>query len=279
MFKPDISKSNVWILKLVLLLSLFSAYTFGQVPKDAMPAHATLTIDSHVLGEQRRINVWLPEEYPSGGDELPILYMADGGIAEDFPHLANTLADLIANQVIPPMMLVGIENIQRRKDLTGPTTVKEDLQIAPVVGHSALFRSFIATELMPEVEMRYRHNGKKGLIGESLAGLFVIETFLIEPQLFDYYIAFDPSLWWNKHHLLDQSTSYLAKFPQQEKKLWFASSHTEEIYGYSKQFAERLTRAKLPALDWVYCDEPAEQHHTIFRATEEKALRWMFEVK
>ena len=39
--------------------------------------------------------------------------------------------------------------------------------------------------------------------GESLAGLFVVETLLLEPDLFDTYIALDPSLWWNDHKMLD----------------------------------------------------------------------------
>lgn len=34
-------------------------------------------------------------------------------------------------------------------------------------------------------------------MGESLAGLFIVETLLAEPVLFDHYVALDPSVWWN----------------------------------------------------------------------------------
>jgi len=96
-----------------------------------------------------------------------------------------------------PFILVGIENTARRRDLTGPTTSAEDKKIAPKVGGSAAFRQFIREELIPTVKQRYRTTAETAIVGESLAGLFVVETLLLEPGLFDTYLAFDPSLWWN----------------------------------------------------------------------------------
>src|SRR5690349_23301070 len=64
----------------------------------------------------------------------------------------------------------------------------------PHVGGSAAFRRFFRDELMPTVERRYRTTSESSIIGESLAGLFIVETFLREPVVFDHYIAFDPSL-------------------------------------------------------------------------------------
>jgi predicted alpha/beta superfamily hydrolase len=79
------------------------------------------------------------------------------------------------------MILVGIENTQRRRDLTGPTENEEDKKIAPVIGGSEKFRAFINNELFAEINKRYRTGNEKGIIGESLAGLFVIETFYTIP--------------------------------------------------------------------------------------------------
>ena len=115
--------------------------------------------------------------------------MPDGGTKEDFSHIANTLAELIQSNKITPVILVGIENTQRRRDLTGKTEVEEDKKIAPIVGGSTEFRAFVKDELFPEINKRYRTTNKKGIIGESLAGLFVIETFLEQPDMFDVYIA------------------------------------------------------------------------------------------
>ena len=123
------------------------------------------------------------------------------------------------------MILVGIANTQRRRDLTGFTEVEKDREIAPVVGGSEKFRAFIKEELFPEINKRYRTTNEKSIIGESLSGLFVVETFLLTPDMFDNYIAFDPSLWWNNHSLVKTAKQHLENFPKTEKRIWFAGSY------------------------------------------------------
>ena len=170
--------------------------------------------------------------------------------------------------------MVGIENTQRRRDLTGPTEVAKDREVAPVVGDAANFRAFIKEELFPEINKRYRTSSEKSIIGESLSGLFVIETFFLEPSMFDNYIAFDPSLWWNDHYLVRTANEQLKKISGKERKLWFACSGAKDINQYTKQLAEILSAQSNPALQWHYSDEPNEKHNTIFRATKEKAIVW-----
>jgi predicted alpha/beta superfamily hydrolase len=243
-------------------------------PQDPIPEHDTFTITSQHVGENRVINVWTPQGYKTTSVTLPVMYMADGGIKEDFPHIANTLAKLIQEKKIKPIILVGIENTQRRRDLSGFTDVDTDKAVAPVVGGSDKFRAFIKEELFPEIEKRYRTTKEKSIIGESLAGLFVMETFFLSPEMFDHYIAFDPSLWWNNHYLVRTAKEHLAKLPTTEKRLWFASSKTKDIAPHTKELAKILKAEKPANLQWNYSDEPKEKHHTIFRATKEKAIIW-----
>lgn len=92
--------------------------------------------------------------------------------------------------------------------------------------------------------------------------------------MFDNYIAFDPSLWWNNHYLIRTANEHLAKFPTTEKRLWFAGSDATDVSPFTKELAEILKAENLPNLDWKYSDEPKEQHSTIFRATKEKAIVW-----
>lgn len=251
-----------------------------QQTTDSVPKHETFTIQSVNLNELRTINVWLPTTYNSSLDSFPVMYMADGGIIEeDFPHVANTIALLISQKQISPMILVGIQNTQRRRDLTEPTEVESDKKIAPVVGGSEQFRLFIKSELFPEIEKRYKTTSKKGILGESLSGLFVMETFFKEPEMFDYYIAFDPSLWWNNHTLVNHANTYLQKLPNKLITLWFAGSSAKDIYKYTRQLNRELNKANYSSLRFLYSDEPKEKHHTIFRATKEKALKWVFEHK
>ncbi len=259
---------------LLLALVTFTSCSNAIQTSDPIPEHQTFTIQSNQIGEDRIINVWTPEDYKTGSDSLPVMYMADGGIKEDFPHIANTLAKLIKAKKIKALILVGIENTQRRRDLTGYTAVAKDKEIAPVVGGSEKFRAFISQELFPEINKRYRTGNEKSIIGESASGLFVMETFFLTPQLFDNYIAFDPSLWWNNHYLIRTAEEHLEKFPTNEKRLWFAGSGATDISSHTKQLAEVLKTENLPNLKWNYSEDPKEKHNTIFRATKEKAIIW-----
>lgn len=255
----------------------FTSYMNASSPNDLIPIHDTFSIKSEIIGENRVINVWTPNDYNINSDSLPMMYMADGGIEEDFPHLANTLDELIKQKKIKPLILVGIENTQRRRDLTGFTEVEEDKEIAPIVGGSDKFRIFIKEELFPEIDSRYRTTDKRSIIGESLSGLFVLETCFQAPDMFDNYIAFDPSLWWNNNYLITTAKKNLKTFPLSEKRIWFAGSNTTEISDLTKKLAEILKTESKATLRWYYSDEPQETHATIFRATKEKALIWAFE--
>lgn len=268
-----------WCFFLLLHFLIYGCNSNAQQQQDPIPVHDSLKIDSKVLGEVRTINIWTPPQYAQQTDSLPVIYMPDGGINEDFPHIANTIAALVESKQIPPVILVGIENIQRRKDLSGPTEVEEDKKVAPVIGGAEKFRSFIKEELFPEINKRYRTTDKKGIIGESLAGLFIVETFLTNPDMFDYYIAMDPSMWWNNHYLVRTAKDYLSKFPQNEKRIWFAGSKAKDIAPYTNEFSKILASENLTTLKWKYSPEPKEQHQTIYRATKEKALIWIFNLK
>jgi len=258
---------------IISFATLISCFSPSQAV-DEIPVHQTFKIQSWKLSEVRTINVWTPNTYETTSDSLPVMYMGDGGIKEDFPHIAKTLAKLIQEKKIKPLILVGIENTQRRRDLTGVTTVAKDKEIAPVVGESAKFRSFINDELFPEINKRFRTTIEKSIIGESLSGLFVVETFFLTPEMFDNYIAFDPSLWWNNHNLITTAKTNFKKFPAAKKRIWFAGSNTEDILPYTKALAAILKKESKTNIQWKFSDEPTEKHETIFRATKEKAIVW-----
>lgn len=245
----------------------------GIVYNDSIPKHDSLTLSSKFVNEDRVVNIWTPPKYNESIDSFPVLYMPDGGIQEDFPHIANTLAKLIKENKIPPYILVGIENTERRKDLSGPTEIEYDLKIVPNPGGSNNFRSFIKKELFPEINKRYRTEDKRAIIGESAAGIFVIETFLLDNDMFDFYIAMDPALWYNEQYLVKNFESLAKENYEQKKKLWFAGSNAVDISTHTKELNKKLENLNL-GLIWKYSDEPEEHHNTIFRATKEKALIW-----
>jgi predicted alpha/beta superfamily hydrolase len=237
----------------------------------------TFTINSKALGETRRVNVYLPSGYAEpDSPRLPVLYMPDGGIAEDFLHVAGLVQVSVGNGTMRPFLLVGVENTQRRRDLTGPTENEEDQKIAPRVGASEAFRRFIRDELMPRVKKRYRTTDETAIVGESLAGLFVVETFLLEPDLFDTYIAFDPSLWWSNQKLIRGAGERLRAWPKLEKTLYLASSDEKGLAEVTQQFADVLSRNAPPAVRWHYERMPDEKHSTIYHPAALKAFRAVF---
>jgi len=266
-------------MKKILILFFTSVYLFGcgnqKLNQDPISKHDTFKIESKQVGETRVINVWTPYSYQDGNEKYPVLYMADGGIKEDFPHIANTISKLIKEKSIPPIILIGIENTERGRDLTGYSESEYDAQFCPQTDGAKKFRAFITKELIPKIESKYRTSNKKGIIGESLSGLFVMETFMQQPELFDFYIAFDPSLWWNDHYLVRNANDLFEKFPDKEIKLWFAGSSAEDISKYTNELNKVLENNAPNKLKWKYSDEPKEKHNTIFRATKEKALKWI----
>jgi uncharacterized protein len=253
----------------------------------------TLTVQSIVLAEQRRINVHFPPEFDANSKvALPVLYMPDGGMAEDFLHIAGLLQVSVGNNSMRPFLLVGIENTQRRRDLTGPTTIAEDNIIAPVVGGSAAFREFLRTELKPLIKARYRITDECAIVGESLAGLFVclgkrtnrklvIETLLLEPDLFDRYIAIDPSLWWNDQFLI-RNAGRLIKTGLTQKGLARVAKQptlfiaTSSERGMADAAQRLLTALESNRIGQTLRQMPEESHATIYHPAALHAFRSVF---
>ncbi|WP_254245155.1 alpha/beta hydrolase [Hymenobacter sp. BRD67] len=258
-----------------MLLYVLTAHCAGA---QALPAAAplcigeTFTLNSKVLGETRRLNVYLPPVYrDSANVRLPVLYMPDGGLAEDFLHVAGLVQVSVGNGTMRPFILVGIENTARRRDLTGPTTNAQDQKIAPVVGGSAVFRQFIRRELMPAVRQRYRTTPETAIVGESLAGLFVVETLLLEPDLFDTYLAFDPSLWWNDGQLTKQAARSIPAYRGPAKTLYLSTSSQGDTAATAR-LASLIALANRP-LTCYYEPLPAETHATIYHPAALRGFR------
>ncbi|EJL36989.1 putative hydrolase of alpha/beta superfamily [Caulobacter sp. AP07] len=244
----------------------------------AVTPDGTFMVASRVLGGERRINVALPKGYAGSNRRFPVLYLLDGGVKdEDFPKITDFVAALIAEGKLAPMIVVGIEGVDRKHDLTHPATFADDLKLLPQSGGSAAYRRFLVDELRPWVKARYRTDGKSGLIGESLAGLFVVETFLREPQAFDAYLAASPSLWWDDQSLSRQAADLLkaGNFKGRRLYLSIGNEGTTMQEGVDRVVAA-LKAAPPKGLTWRYEPMPAQQHSTIYDPSAKAGLPWLF---
>ena len=243
----------------------------------ALRAVTAWTIESRVLGERRRAFVAPPPGYDANATaRYPVLYLLDGGIDEDLVHVVEAVHFGCKWDLLQPMFVVGIENTDRRRDLTEPTEVEAERAAVPRAGGAARFREFLRAELMPAVRARFPTDGRDALIGESLAGLFVAATFVEAPELFDDYIALSPSLGWNGRAVVRRAGDRLPALADAKANVYLATADEADIVGAVEDFVGVL-RQQLPAgITLEYHPMPAEFHDTVFRAAAPRALRRLF---
>ena len=116
-------------------------------------------IQSQELNEKRTLNIYLPEGYAEQDTILyPVIYLLDGSADEDFIHVVGLVQFYSFEwiNVINKSIVVGIANVDRRRDFTFPTTLEKDKESNLTSGTSSKFISFIANELQPYIEKNYK---------------------------------------------------------------------------------------------------------------------------
>ena len=201
-------KQNILSLTLLLMVSL----SYGQtLPKKISEADfsigKSIKIESFVLDETRDLNIYLPLNYSNDSlKTYPVIYLLDGSKNEDFIHISGIVqfGSFSWINMIPESIVVGIGNVDRKKDFTFPSQNKLDQKEFPTSGKSENFIAFIEQELQPFIDSNYRTTKIKTIIGQSLGGLLATEILFKKPEIFDNYIIVSPSLWWNDEKLLEE---------------------------------------------------------------------------
>ena len=179
------------------------------------------TFHSNELNEDRTLNIYLPAGYDSTLS-YPVIYLLDGSADEDFIHIAGLVQygnyDWI--KMVSKSIVVGISNVDRKRDFTFPTTIEQDKKDYPTTGSSAKFIAFVEKELQPFVETKYRTSGSKTIIGQSLGGLLATEILFKKPTLFTNYIIISPSIWWDNESLFKVSPKFLQTDFSQKTKVF-----------------------------------------------------------
>ena len=186
--------------------SLLSAQEAAKITsRSELSIGQTIEFRSEVLGEERRLNVYLPLGYAADPKKrYPVIYLLDGSLDEDFLHIAGLVqfGSFSWIEMLPETIVVGIANVDRKRDFTYPTRNEKDKKEFPTTGGSAKFIAMIEGELQPLVSKNFRTDGARTIIGQSLGGLLATEILFKKPDLFDHYIIVSPSLWWDGESLL-----------------------------------------------------------------------------
>jgi predicted alpha/beta superfamily hydrolase len=235
-------------------------------------------LPSATYGGTREINVWLPPGYAEGDRAYPVLYLLDGGTTwQDFHHISGLAQLGTVNGTTRDVIVVGIASGDRRNELALPTENPELIARYPTQGQSERFRRFIAEEVQPFVEGRFRTSGETALMGESLAGLFVVETFLKAPEMFDAYVAVSPSLWWDGGRLAQQSGAHLRDHSNDARTLILTmGDEGGEMQAAMDVLVANLRDHAMPGLAWSYRPRPEESHATIYHGAAMEAFRQLF---
>lgn len=230
-------------------------------------------VQSLALNEARTINVVLPASYSKEPERrYPVLYLLDGGLSQDLLHVAGVvqLGSLWGRSA--EAIVVGIETKDRRKELVGRTGDRELLKRYPTAGSSAEFRNFLRAEVKPLIERSYRGNGRNVVLGESLAGLFVAETYLVEPALFDGYAAIDPSLWWDKEALAKEAGAKLGVLQKQKTLMLAVAREQFEDGAASRRLVSSLAQR---GLSYCVIARPDLTHATIYQQLTPQAVQYL----
>lgn len=237
----------------------------------------SFALPSTTYGRTREINVWLPPGYEQSGQTYPVLYLLDGGQAQDFHHISGLAQLGTIVGTTRDVIVVGIASVDRRNELALPTENAELIARYPTQGQSIRFRQFLAEEVLPFVEARYRTNGETALMGESLAGLFVVETFLKEPQMFDGYVAVSPSLWWDGGRLARQAGAHLRDHSNDPRTLILTiGDEGGEMQAAMDVLVGNLRDFAMPGVTWTYEPRPNESHATIYHGAALDAFRRLY---
>lgn len=194
------------LLLVLVITTTLSAQKTPDIQRTPFNIGETFTFKSEILNEDRTVNIYLPAGYhPDSVSTYPVIYLLDGTADEDFIHIAGIVqfTNYPWVNILPKSIVVGIANIDRKRDFTYPTTIEKDKKDFPTTGGSAKFIDFISKELQPIIKKTYPTNGTKTLIGQSLGGLVATEILFKQSHLFDNYIIVSPSLWWDNQSLLD----------------------------------------------------------------------------
>lgn len=252
------------------------------------------SIYSSILNEKRKVWVHVPyleEREIFEKQNYPVVYLLDGE-AGNFASVKTMIEQLSlanGNTVFPQMIVIGIQNTDRLRDLTPSHMASQ-----PSSGGGEQFLSFLEKELIPHIDSLYPTAPYRIFIGHSLGGLTVINALLNRKELFNAYVAIDPAMWWDNQKLLRQAKEALQANSYSGTSLYLGIANTMED-GMDTVRAQRDTtlstlmiRSNLALtmylidtkknnnlnLSWKYY--PEDDHNSVPLITEYDALRFIF---
>jgi predicted alpha/beta superfamily hydrolase len=247
-------------------------------------------IHSGILNEDRRILIYTPKDSANPEKKYPVIYVLDAD-----NHFAQIVeySKYLSRQdvsVIPPLIVVGITNTDRSRDLTPSHSIvnysgkPDTTSNSPYKnsGGNEHFFQFIQKELMPYVVSNYKTQPYRIFAGHSFGALTTINCLINYPDMFEAYIAVSPSFWWDQKFLLKLADKKLKAGSTLSKTLFYSdgnedsSSPGSPFHTAVLKFDSLLKKKNIKGLDYQYIPYPIETHMTVPIKSYYDGLRFIY---
>jgi len=246
---------------LAALVALLALTAWAQDKSSDVKIGQKHSLRSQVLNEERAYWVYLPASYDDktfAPQRYGVLYLLDG---DAHFHSASGVVQFMSagingNFQIPELIVVAIPNVSqdgRTRDLT-PTASKlgpdgKETSFLANSGGGNNFLKFMREELFPTIESSYRTRPYRIFVGHSLGGLLVLHALLDSPELFQAYIAIDPSLWWDNQVLVRRVESLSKDGPRVRGSVYISLAHHPDLGIFDPTKVDQAARRFAAALN------------------------------
>ena len=229
------------------------------------------SLQSQVLKQNRKLHICLPEGYDESVTNYPVIYILDA--VDRDQHAVPTARFLFLNQKMPKAIIVGILNIDRNHDFL-PDSSKN----APTGGGADNFVRFFKSELIPYISKNFKAEPFKVLIGHSYGGVFAMHALITDPELFDAYIAIDPSFWYKDNLPIRNAKEEFQKAKDWDRSIFITGREGEGMKGMGINDMDSLLKLSAPKdLAWKVVSYPNEDHGSVTFKSVYDGLRYIFD--
>ena len=274
-----------------LKIAALAAFAMFSAAGNAERLDSTVSIGnsariwSATLGEERRLLIYLPPHYAVSDQRYPVVYLLD---AEAQFHQATGILEFLGsyNGRIPEMIVIGVTNTDRGRDLTTPLLNAQARKKAPPnYGKADPFLKFMADELVPWVDAHYRTAPYRTLVGHSFGGLFSAYAFVNRPEVFQAHIAISPSLWWDEDGAMERTEAGIRRMKPPLPWLFVSWGDNEDIISRTAgKLVGQLTANPVPGLRLEHRYYPGDDHlstphRSLYDALELLFAGWRMELQ